>query len=383
VENPTPRILIVGTGDLAGQVLYQLAREARAITITVGGRKETELHPKVNLARLAAVQVGHQPTINGVQMDLNDVDAAAQVIDAVDPDVIFNTASMQSWWVIGTLPKKAFQAVYRANFGPWLPVHLTPVLHLMRAVRLAGSRAVVVNAAYPDAVHPVLQTAGITPDVGIGNVANNIPALRLIAADRLQVPLRDVKVRLVAHHFVSHHVSRTGHARPDLFRLEVTTRGEDRTSEIDVGSIFAPLTARYRRLGGVGGQVMTASSAVSVLRPLLHGDEACTHAPGVRGLPGGYPVRISGGSVNLDLPLSLTVEEAIAINQAGQRLDGIEKIHSDGTVEFTEQSAEIMTETLGYECRSMRLGECDERANELVSRYRDYAARNAGRVTVG
>ncbi|MEV0562764.1 hypothetical protein [Dactylosporangium sp. NPDC050588] len=376
MTEPMPRLLIVGAGDLAGQVLYQLARDLRPVAVTLGGRRDAEVRGKVNLARLAALQVGRQPVVDGRRVDLDDVDATAETIAALRPDVIFNTASLQSWWVIGTLPPAAFQRLYRANFGPWLPMHLTPALRLMTAVRRSGVRPVVVNAAYPDAVHPVLHTAGLAPDAGIGNVANNVPALRLIAAERLGVPVRDVGVRFVAHHYVSHHVSRTGDAEPDTFRLQVTVKGADRTADVDAGTLFLPLTSSHRRLGGMAGQLMTAASALSVLRPLLHGDAAQAHAPGVGGLPGGYPVRIGHGAVVLDLPASVGLGDAVAVNEAGQRRDGIDRIRPDGTVEFTEESAGIMRESLGYDCRTMRLADCADHALELGARYQEYAARS-------
>jgi len=42
----------------------------------------------------------------------------------------------------------------------------------------------------------------------------------------------------------------------------------------------------------------------------------------------------NGGTVTL--PPDLNLEEAVRINEEGQRFDGIERIDEDGTVHFTE-----------------------------------------------
>ncbi len=68
-------------------------------------------------------------------------------------------------------------------------------------------------------------------------------------------------------------------------------------------------------------------------------------------------------------PQGLTLEEAIRINEDGQRLDGIEQIDNDGTVYFTERNMAILKEVLGYECRRMPLAEVEGWARELRAKY--------------
>ena len=57
--------------------------------------------------------------------------------------------------------------------------------------------------------------------------------------------------------------------------------------------------------------------------------------PSPGGLPGGYPVRIDGGAVSLDLPAGLSRDEAIAFNERMAHADGVARIDEDGTVHFT------------------------------------------------
>ncbi|MEE3922695.1 hypothetical protein V2I01_42960 [Micromonospora sp. BRA006-A] len=46
--------------------------------------------------------------------------------------------------------------------------------------------------------------------------------------------------------------------------------------------------------------------------------------PGPLGLPGGYPVRLTGGRTELRLPAELPVAQAVAWNTAAGRRDGVE-----------------------------------------------------------
>lgn len=58
-------------------------------------------------------------------------------------------------------------------------------------------------------------------------------------------------------------------------------------------------------------------------------------APTPHGLPGGYPVRIEGAVVSLDLPVGVTLEEAVAGNRRLGECDGVAVVCDDGTATFT------------------------------------------------
>jgi hypothetical protein len=63
------------------------------------------------------------------------------------------------------------------------------------------------------------------------------------------------------------------------------------------------------------------------------------------------------------------MDQALAINEAGQRADGIERIEEDGTVVFTDTAVAIMKEVLDYELTPLNFDECDQRAEELIARF--------------
>ncbi|GFH38974.1 hypothetical protein [Streptomyces pacificus] len=363
------RILVVGCGDLSVRVLHGLTATSHPRHLALLGRDGEAVVRTANMMSLAATQLGRNCPVDPLVRDLADVSGTAEDIARFAPDVIFSAASRQPWYAISDLPADRFARVSAAHFGPWLPMHLDPALKLMKAVRASGTGAIVVNAAYPDAVHPALAGAGLSPALGIGNVANSVPALRTIAARRLGCAPAEVQPRFVAHHFVSHRISRTGDSGGAAYDLTFWQGGTEVTDRLPVDTAFHSMRTEYRRTGGRQGQLMTAASALGVLEPLLTGSEATVHVPGWHGLPGGYPVRISQEGTTLDLPPQLGERDAVEINRDGQRHDGIARIAEDGLVEFTDESVEIMREELGYTCKQLALADVEEAADELAARY--------------
>jgi hypothetical protein len=378
-EVAPPRILLAGMGELGSRVLALLCRELPgSAAIHVLSRDATAARATVNLAVQGALQLGPAPAVTCREVDVRNEDQTAQAIADFRPDLVFSSVTQQSWWVTSTLPPVASARIAEARFGPWLPMHLALVRHLMVAVRQAGPNAIVVNAAFPDAVHPVLDTVGLSPDIGIGNVANVVPGVRLALAEQLAVAVDRVSVRLYAAHYVSHRASRTGDAGEAAFVMRVLLDGDDITDRVELGNPFARLPTVYRRPGGRDGQLMTACSALTVLRALLGARGTEVHAPGPVGLPGGYSVRVSSGGIDVNIPPGSGVDQLVEVNLGGLAADGIEAIDGLGGVTFRDREAGVMADVLGYKCSYLPLADVDGRARELGARYAEYASAARG-----
>ncbi|MFF7642786.1 hypothetical protein [Streptomyces canus] len=371
-----PLIMLVGVGDLSARILNMLLADPATDRVVLAGRDPEALRRRANLARFTATNLSGPPTPPQiVGLDLWDVDRTAATLDQVRPDIVVMGASLQSWRVITQLPKPVFEELDEAQFGPWLPMHLTLNHLLMRAVRASGTDPKVVNAAFPDAVGPVLERVGLAPTVGAGNVANIVPALTHGAAMLLDAEPGQVELRLTSQHYFSHYVPRFGDAGRGAYDLDVRLVGGE-AQHVDHGELFGLLDGPLKRIGGIEGQLLTASSVVRVVHGLATDSGVRAHAPSPGGLPGGYPVRVYRRGAVLDLPAHLDEAAAVAINEDCQRADGIDRIDDDGTVHFAEREMAIMRRLLGYDCPSMKLDECAEWARELGAKYTAFAARH-------
>ncbi|HEU5376239.1 MAG TPA: hypothetical protein VFV38_12410 [Ktedonobacteraceae bacterium] len=363
-------IFFVGVGKLGSQILDLLLRVPGDRRFLVGGRHPEALRQRVNLSFLAAVQLGYTPEVECIPLDLNNIERTAESLAHFRPDLIVCAATLQSSHGMQGLPSSFLEQLARAPMGPRIPLHLTLVYKLMQAVHLAGVQHTtqVLNAILPDIVHPILDKVNLAPTTGIGDLANNIPALRLSLAWKLGVSVDQVEVRLVMARWVSYWMSRQNMGTAP-FHLTVLVEGEDWTHRIDHKHVFEMLPLKWKRLGGDPGLLMTATSAAVVFSALVGNQRIITHVPGPHGLPGGYPVQVDARGVKVALPPDLSLEAAKKINEAGLCLDGIEHIDENGTVFFTEEAISIYQTLLGYDCRSLSLGNMEGRAKELQDRY--------------
>lgn len=368
------KLLLVGGGDLCLQVLKMLAPRD-AFVFYIAGRDLEKATRICNLLRIGCLQLGGNCTVYPVVMDLaeGNIDENARSIFRIRPDVIFNTASLHSWRTITQLPTALHQALDRAHFGPWLPMHLAPAYELMRAVKQSGIKVLTVNAAFPDAVNVVLDKVGMAPVTGTGGIANLVPATRLSLAQIAMRSAEEIQVKLVAQQSFCHRVAWKGLPPVAHYRLSYSINGLDCTGDIEDELIFRAISTNFRALGGVDINFFNAISAVRVLENLFADQEIITHAPGPNGLPGGYPVRVGMGRVLLALPYGVSRADAIAVNQLGQRQDGIYAIQADGSVVFESEQMAVMETLLGFFMSSMKLQDVHHWAAELSHKYRTFA----------
>lgn len=366
-------IVVVGPGNLGTAVVEQLARQPALGTTVVVGRRRQRALERANLAKLAAAAAGVPARLEVEGADLERHGELAELVRRRQPAVVLLAASLAPWWWLERLPPAPRGRLQRAGFGAWLPVHLTLALRCMAELEEAGYRGVSLMAPYPDVVCPVLAAVGRPPTCGVGNVDEVATKLRTLVAARLQMRLDAVSVRLVAHHalqaFVFGREEAGGPLPPYLLRVEV--EGRDGAGGCDPDAL---LRAACPLPPGPAWNRFTAASAANLVRALLAPGPEVLHAPGPDGLPGGYPVTVGGGRIALHLD-GFDRDEAVRVNQASHRFDGIEAIDEDGGVVFTDETRQVMNDELGYDCGRLRVAECRQRAVELLARLRGHAAR--------
>ena len=369
-----PKLLLIGLGDLGSITLEFMAREPSLGPILVGSRNANRGERRVNLTRLGAIAQGCSPSLRFLPVDLDKPQTVIGIVRSETPDIILSTAVRQTWWLIDLLPPEHAARLRQARFGVCLPIQLSLSLKLMRALRAADYRGVTLTAPFPDVVNAVLGKIDLAPTCGVGNVDEVAAKVRWLAAERLRLPVREVKVQLVAHHALEPFVFDGGTVPLPPHYLRLYSGGRDVTADAGGEQL---LRTPYHITGGPATNFLTAGSIARLIRALGSDEPCCLHAPAPRGLPGGYPVVVRRGEIKVAPMESLSLDEAIMLNEASHRWDGIEHIKEDGTVVFRAEDVAVLREELGYEVSSLAPNEADDRAHELMSRLREFA-RKAG-----
>ncbi|HEX8561050.1 MAG TPA: hypothetical protein VF668_23360 [Pyrinomonadaceae bacterium] len=322
-------ILIIGLGNLGKRIAAGLAGCVEVDELLLAGRDARDGPPfAALLAACGAARVRFE------ELDAGRPSSVESLLRRERPDVVVQCASLLSPWHLASHPGPVSDALGSAGFAAQLPAQLPLILNVMRSAREVDFRGAVVNCSFPDLTHPVLAGLGLAPTIGTGNVS--MIRARVCAVLRERGAGRPPEARVLAHHAHLTPVMLSappaeGQTRP---RVYLGAEGE-RADEL----AFAGPPLR----SDPGLNALSAASALPVIRALLPGAAPLsTSAPGPLGLPGGYPVRIADGQVQLDLPGALSLEEALEFQRQSARLDGVETIAGDGTVFFTEAAREIL-----------------------------------------
>jgi hypothetical protein len=311
------RVLILGLGDLGQRIALGLVR-GRASELVLVGR---DASASAGLARLVGA-CGTVPVRHGA-VDALALTSLRGLLERERPDLVVQCASLLSPWAVFERATEAAQVVRTAGFGLQLCAHLPVVHNVMRAVRASALPCPVVNCSYPDVTNAVLAAQGLAPSTGIGN-AGMVLSLAAPVLAGVRHP------RLFAHH------AHVGPAAQATAAVDIPPpRLFDSDTELDGAALLScgasiPMTRALNAL--------SATHAVDVVNAMLPGAAPwTTSAPGPLGLPGGWPVRIHAGSIELDLPPGINIADMLPYQHACARADGIEAIGEDGSVHFTSR----------------------------------------------
>ena len=330
--------MVVGPGNLGAMLAEALALEPAVGRLVVAGRRPERCEAVAGQARLIAAIHGRRPEVAVASPDWSG--------DGIDLAVLAPT--LQSWWVLNELPEPARAPLRRLGLGAWLPFPLAPLIEVMEQL---GRDPFSVIVSFPDITGPVLRGMGHDVGCGLGNVSE--------VAAKFPRP-----VRLAAHHSLG----------PHAFGSYGSSGGELPPYLVDMPKEEADAIIRtpWRLHTDRDMNRVTAAAAARLFTALLGDVPSPDHVPTPAGLPGGYPVLAAGMRVELDLRWPL--EDAIAVNEAGARFDGVERIDADGTVTLTDQTADTLKRVLGYDVPVLRPSEAAGAAAELKQSFERHAA---------
>lgn len=346
-------VLIIGAGDLGERFAAELARGGQVRRLILASRSETAV-----TAAAVTVASSYDCLVEPVTCDARRPENVADLLTRTRPDLVVQCAAGRSPWGLAGRDDPAARAVAAAGFALRLPYQLPVLLAVMQAVRDTGYAGPVANVSLPDVTGPVLARLGLAPTVGLGNVG--MVLLRVRAALRAAEPDAErALVRVIAHHSQLLGAMQAREPADRDARCHVYVGEEGRP---DDGLAYqAPPLAPSIRYNQV-----TAAAAAPVLEALLPASAPLRWStPAPAGLPGGYPVRIAGGSVGLDLPPGITQDQAVAFNEQKARADGVERIDEDGTVYFTAASQDAVADLDPLLAAPLPVGDIEARAARL------------------
>lgn len=358
-------LMIIGLGSLGGYLLEFLSREQGISKIIIGDVNEEYGVRKSNLAIEGSSMMDYYPEIEFTKIDLFNIGSTTKTIKKFSPDIICNTTTLQSWWVVTTLPYNVYMNIEKAGFGPWVSMHLTLTKKLMEAIKNSGLDPLVINSSFPDAVNPALDKIGLAPTVGLGNVDCAVPVIRLAMSKKLGIPIKNFKIYACGAHYWNFVTVRYGDVCGSPYYLKIIAEGNDVTKQFDFKDLL-----QYPRTEGAEVSPVVASSGAKIIMSMINNTREIINLPGPNGLPGGYPTRVSSEGIEVVLPNDISLQEAIQINEGSNRCDGIEKIDEEGNIIFTEKSYRVMKDTLGYDCRVLKMKALDEEQEKLSSMFK-------------
>ena len=340
-------ILIAGSGSLARNVSYSLALLlSRPHRVIVCARSREQLNEIMYVSRAKAASAQSPVKFDSVEFDAASGDAG-RLLASLQPDIMLNCASYYSPWEWIHRPSSWTHLLRSAGFGFTLPLQAAFAIKFAKAVAAHSRPAIFINGCYPDAVNPLLRALGLPVFCGIGNIALVAASLRsslgLMPGQRLQA---------MAHHL---HLYAP---KPGVDEAQAWVDGKHCEN-------VTGLLASQRTSSGLEVNKVIGCTAAVLLRDIIDGRDVETHVPGPFGLPGGYPVRVVGARMELNLPANLPECEAIAWNERIAAADGV-KILSNGDVEFAEETKLAFRQYLPQISDGFRASEIDKVTQSML-----------------
>ncbi|MGP8311780.1 saccharopine dehydrogenase NADP-binding domain-containing protein [Enterocloster aldenensis] len=368
------KVMMIGLGRIGWQVLEYLVQDIKCPEL-VCCDMSPEGQSLVDNAVIGASITGLYPSVKFYQLDVSDMEATTRIITAEKPDVVIDMSVMMPMHGFYKLPKKQFDYLYSATFGAWLPCQVALPYRLMQAVKQSGVDAKVITSGLPDLVIPALASVGMAPTIGMGNINLNAAALTILVSRKMNVPAECVKVYLVSEHAWVVYPRDSAYSKTPYY-LRIMVNDKDVTNHFDKDQLMWDAIKLYPPAPSTVFYTGSSKSIINNMYALLSPVGRFTHAPGPKGLPGGYPVIISSKGVELALPEGITEEEAVRINCEAQRIgEGIESINPDGTCVWTDYAHDVLKDTIGFDLRSFNVRDSYEVALDMKEKYNRYVAK--------
>jgi hypothetical protein len=302
-------ILIFGTGNFAARIAFDLAATAaEPVTVLIAGRNLERLKWLETAANARAATFDCAARFKSHAVDLSIANSADEATTAAEPKVVVQAASFQAGAVISNKGNAWTRLVAEGGLSATAVLQAPLSIEVARAVKQVQPQARFINCCFPDVVNPLIAALNLPITCGVGNVAI------LANAFSGALGLHSGRLRVLAHY---------QNLAP--WRQPAETRtGRAVRAWIDDQEV-ADVYARFARvqLTREPALEISGASGVPLMLAIAAGRDWVGHVPGPGGLPGGYPVKLHAGALQLDLPSALTRAEAIAWNLRYEEESGL------------------------------------------------------------
>ena len=317
----TADILIVGTGNFAARILFDLAATADAPTrVVVAGRNAKRLAWLETASRARAHMYQRPVTVGIRKINPGHLHEMSDLLARLRPAVVLQAASMQPANVISAKGNAWSALVASGGLSASAVFQAVLSSRVARACVDALPGVHFVNACFPDVANSLLAAMGLPITCGIGNVQ-----ILSHAFGGVIDPHHDRDLKVLAHY-----------QNLAAWRAAPESRKSPGARVWIDGAEIKDVYERFRCLQLTPEPVIDISGAAAapLLLALAHARDWKGHAPGPEGLPGGYPVRTHGGKLLLDLPAGLSRDAAVRWNNAHEEASGL-IVDTHGHAQYT------------------------------------------------
>lgn len=314
-------ILISGTGGFAARIAFDIAATAREpVDVVIAGRNLERLNWLRTAANARAALFGTKARFTTHAIDLLAPDASDALLAAAGPRIVVQAASIQTSQVIAQSGNAWTHLVAEGGLSATAVFQALISARVAAAITRSGKSVTLVNCSFPDVVNGIIAALGHGVSCGMGNVA----ILSNVFAGSAAMP-PGAAAKVLAHY----QNLAAWRRRPEERGGRAPRVWLDGEEVVDVYARFADIQLTPEPVIEISG-----ASGVPMLLAMAEGRDWRGHVPGPNGLPGGYPVRLAGGRLELDLPAKLGREEAIAWNASFEAQNGL-VVSPEGRASFT------------------------------------------------
>lgn len=336
-------VLITGTGMFAGRIALDIASTAKTpINVVIAGRNKMRLNWLKTAGNARAAMFSTPARFSTVEVDMIAEGASDWLLDKCNPRIVVQAASIQTSTVISDTGNRWTELVAEGGLSTTAVFQALISSRMAAAISRRENRPVLINCSFPDVVNGIIKAMGYDVLCGTGNVAilSNVFAG---AYDKSSDPLRTIAHYQCLSAWRKPPEEREGAIAPLVY-----------VGEQKIDDVFE--TFKQCQLTPEPAIEISGASGVTLILALAAKTSWSGHAPGPDGLPGGYPVRLENNELMLDLPKSITRDEAIAWNAGFEQSNGLvvedQTIHYHGKLKslLEEEKFEFAT---GFEAKDL------------------------------